>query len=143
MKKFVFSLEKVHNFKQQTLDVKKNELAGMNAQLMELENKIAELNRKFKESNQKMVTEMEMGITPKDIAIYKSYFNQINIQIKKLTVEKLQLMQIIEQKKQEIVSLNSEISGLERLKDKQLEFYNKTVQKAEELAIEEFVSHAR
>lgn len=140
MKKFVFSLEKVLNFKKQTLDVKKNELATMMMQLHEIEQKIEDLNRDFTVNNQKMILEMQQGLTPKDIEIYKMYFNSVNQNIKKLTLQKMQQLNLIELKKQEIVELNSDISGLEKLKDKQLQLYFKAVQKAEELAIEEFVS---
>lgn len=140
MKKFTFSLERVLNFKRQALDVKKNELANLQMQLREIEQKIENLNNDFAVANQKMILEMRQGLTPKDIEIYKVYFNAINEKIKKLTSEKLELMKVIEQKKQGIVELNSEISGFERLRDKQLELYFKAVQKADELAIEEFVS---
>lgn len=140
MKKFVFSLEKVLDFKKQMLDVKKNELATMMMQLHEIEQKIEELNRDFAVSNQKMIFEMQQGLTPKDIEIYKVYFNSVNQNIKKLTLQKMQQLNLIELKKQEIVELNSDISGLEKLKDKQLQLYFKAAQKAEELAIEEFVS---
>jgi flagellar export protein FliJ len=140
MKKFVFSLEKVLGFKKQMLDVKKNELAAMMMQLHEIEQKIEELNHDFAVNNQKMIMEMQQGLTPKDIEIYKVYFNSVNQNIKKLTLQRMQQLNLIELKKQEIVELNSDISGLEKLKGKQLQLYFKAVQKAEELAIEEFVS---
>ncbi|HEX3037483.1 MAG TPA: flagellar FliJ family protein [Oscillospiraceae bacterium] len=140
MKKFVFSLEKVLSFKGQMLDVKKNELANLQMQLRQVEQKIENLNNEFALNNQKMVLEMQNGLTPKDIEIYKIYFNSVNQNLKKLAVEKMQLLNLIEQKKQEIIELNSEISGLERLKEKQLDLYFKATRKAEELAIEEFVS---
>jgi flagellar export protein FliJ len=140
MKKFVFSLEKVLTFKQQILDVKKNELANLQMQLHEVEQKIEDLNNEFAANNQKMVLEMQEGLTPKDIEIYKVYFNSVNQNLKKLANQKMQLLNLMEQKKQEIIELNSEISGFERLKEKQLELYFKAARKAEELAIEEFVS---
>lgn len=140
MKKFMFSLEKVLNFKKQILDVKKNELAILQMQMRELEQKIADLNNEFAANNQKMVLEMQKGLTPKDIEIYKVYFNSVNQNLKKLANEKVQLQNTIELKKQEIIGLNSEISGFERLKEKQLDLYFKAVRKADELAIEEFVS---
>lgn len=140
MKKFVFTLEKILNFKQQMLDVQKSELANLQMQLRELEQKIEDLNNEFAANNQKMILEMQNGLTPKDIEIYKVYFNTVNQNLKKLANEKMQLLNTIEQKKQEIIALNSEISGLERLKEKQVELYFKATRKAEELAIEEFVS---
>lgn len=142
MKKFIFSLEKVLDFKQQTLDVKKNELALFQHKLHELEQEIDNLNLKFAESNRKMVMEMQEGLAASDIAVYKMYFDTLNRQIKKLIEEKLRISEVIAQKKAEIVQINSEISGFEKLKEKQLAEYLKSVQKSEELAIEEFVSQA-
>ena len=143
MKRFVFSLEKVLDFKQQTLDIKKNELALLQMKLIEVEKQIEELNCKFSQSNAKMVEEMQQGLTPNDILIYKAYFTSINDKIKKLLSVKKQMAEVIAQKKQDILSINSEISGLEKLKDKQWTQYLKNRQKGEELAIDEFVSQAR
>ncbi len=143
MKKFIFSLEKVLNFKQQTLDVKKSELSQLQLQLKELEKEIAALNEVFASTNRKMVDEMQRGLSAGDIAIYKLYFDTLNQKIKKLLGDRQKLNAVIEEKKTGIVQINSEISGLEKLKDKQLEDYLKIVQKHEELAIEEFVSQSR
>jgi flagellar FliJ protein len=143
MKKFVFSLEKVLSFKQQTLDVKKNEIAVLQMKLHELESQIEDLNEKYAASNAKMVEELQHGITQNDMAIYKMYFNTLNEKIQALLESKEKLLQLIEEKEKELVQINSEISGLEKLKDKQLAEYLKTKQKGEELAIEEFVSQAR
>lgn len=143
MKKFLFSLEKVLDFKQQTLDVKKNELAALQAQLREVENEIESLNQAFAASNQKMVEEMKTGLSALEIGNYKFYFDAINIRIKKCLDHKYRLEESIAEKKVGILEINSEISGLEKLKEKQLREYLKALQKHEELAIEEFVSQSR
>ena len=143
MKKFIFSLEKVLGFKQQTLDIKKNEIAVFQMKLHEIEMQIEDLNHKFSVSNAKMVEEMKQGITQNDVAIYKMYFTTLNEKTKKLIDDKIQLLEIIEQKKSELILINSEISGLEKLKDKQLAAYLKSKQKSDELAIDEFVNQAR
>lgn len=143
MKKFIFSLEKVLDFKQQTLDVKKNELSMLQMKLKEIEKEIEDLNEKFTETNRRMVEEMQKGLPASEIAIYKLYFDTLNQKVRKLLDDKGMLLDVIASKKADIVQINSEISGLEKLKDKQLEAYLKTVQKHEELAMEEFVSQSR
>ncbi len=143
MKKFVFSLEKVLDFKQQTLDVKKSEIAILQMKVHEIESQIENLNEKYKASNAKMVEELKQGITQNDMANYKMYFTTLNDKIQLLLQSREKLLQLIEEKKKELVQINSEISGLEKLKDKQLEEYLKAKQKSEDLAIEEFVSQAR
>jgi len=143
MKKFIFSLEKVLDFKQQTLDVKKNEIAVLQAKLHELEKEIEALNEKFIISNDRMKKEMQQGISQNDVAIYKMYFGTLNQKIQKLQQDKGQLFEIIMQKKSELIQINSEISGFEKLKEKQFTEYSKIKQKSDELAIDEFVSQAR
>ena len=139
MKKFVFSLQKVLSYKEQILNVKKNELAMLQMQLMNLDKEINELNNKFTYCNKKMIGELENGLNASDIIMYKTYFNTLNQQIRKLTDDRIKLQNILEQKKHKVIEINSEISGLEKLRDKQLEEYNKTVQKINEQAMDEYV----
>ena len=143
MKKFVFSLEKVLSFKQQTLDIKKNELALLQMKLMDLEKEIDALNDQFTVTNRRMVEELQKGLNTSDMLIYKTYFNTLNQKILKLIDQKKQLLDIIAQKKTDIIAVNSEISGLEKLRDKQLTEYIKQVQKNEELAMDEYVGQTR
>ncbi len=143
MKKFAFSLEKVLGFKQQTLDVKKNELSLLQMKLTELEKEIYALNDQFTATNRKMLEELQNGLSAGDMLIYKTYFNTLNQKILHLIDQKKQLLDIITQKKADIVAVNSEISGLEKLRDKQLTEYLKQIQKSEELAMDEYVGQAR
>jgi len=143
MKKFTFSLEKVLSFKQQILNVKLNELALFQLQLSELEKEIDDLNNKFIDTNRKMVEEMQIGLNSNDISIYKTYFNTLNQKIQKYIEDKRQLLEVIAQKRADIVLANSEISGLEKLRDKQLDEYLKSKQKSDELAMDEYVNQVR
>nr|WP_319488410.1 flagellar export protein FliJ [uncultured Caproiciproducens sp.] len=143
MKKFTFSLDKVLSFKQQTLDIKKNELALLQMKLINFEKEIDALNNQFTATNRKMVEELQKGLNASDIVIYKTYFNTLNQKILKLIEQKQQLLETIAQKKNDIVSINSEISGLEKLRDKQLAEYQKNVQKSDELAMDEYVCQTR
>ncbi|MBW7573352.1 flagellar export protein FliJ [Caproiciproducens faecalis] len=143
MKKFTFSLEKVLSFKQQTLDVKKNELALLQMKLIEFEKEIDALNNQFAATNRKMVEELQKGLNAGDILIYKTYFNTLNQKILRLIDQRKQLLDMIVLKKADIVAVNSEISGLEKLRDKQLTEYLKQIQKSQELAMDEYVGQAR
>ena len=143
MKKFMFSLEKVLSFKQQTLNVKMNELGLFQIKLLEIEKEINDLNKKFADTNQIMVEALQTGLNSNDIAVYKLYFNTLNQKIQKLIEDKNRLAEVIAQKKADIIAINSEISGLEKLREKQLAEYLKVVQKANELAMDEYVNQVR
>jgi len=62
-------------------------------------------------------------------------------QIENKEEARLIVLRKIEAKRQEIISMNMEISSLEKLKEKELEKYNKAFARSEEIFIEEFVSN--
>ena len=101
------------------------------------------MNNKFIDTNRKMVEEMQIGLNSNDISIYKTYFNTLNQKIQKYIEDKRQLLEVIAQKRADIVLANSEISGLEKLRDKQLDEYLKSKQKSDELAMDEYVNQVR
>lgn len=143
MKKFAFSLERVLGYKRQVLDLLKNELAGLQAQRLELERRIENGNREFDNTNLLLIDEMRHGMTPQDIAAYKSYLGELNRRVLALQQEKRKAEQAVAKKQEEVVRMNGEISTLDRLKDRQLADYRSQERKEQETLVEEFVSHAR
>ena len=140
MKKFSFSLEKVLGIKNQFYDVKMNELAVLNQELREIENSIEKNKQEFLKYNEEINEIMKNGTSSSQIETYKAYFKALNIKEKQLYSNKADAEKRIEDKQQEIIALKSEISGLERLKEKQLAEYNKALQKQQEQQIEEFIN---
>ncbi len=72
---------------------------------------------------------------------YKMLSESFLIQIENKENEKEIVLKKITNKRQEIISMNTEISSLEKLKEKELEKHNKECLRKEELFIEEFVSN--
>lgn len=142
MKKFIFSLEKVLGYKRQILDFLKNELSRLQMQLNEMERQIEDGNHEFENTNHSLIVKMRGGMAPHDIAIYKSYLGDLNQRILSLQEKKKEFVDAVATKQQEVVQMNSDISGLERLKDKQLEAYLSEERKEQEAFIEEFVGRA-
>ena len=143
MKKFVFSLDKVLNFKAQTLDIKNNEMLKMQVELKEVERKIYNLNNDFAETNQRMILDLQSGLAPMDMAAYKLYLNEINNKIRNYNMLKANLLNLIDKKMAIIIELKTDISGLEHLKEKQFGEYFRLNQKEQEINLEEFVSRSR
>ena len=143
MKKFVFSLDKVLNFKAQTLDIKNNEMLKMQVELKEVERKIYNLNNDFAETNQRMILDLQSGLAPMDMAAYKLYLNEINNKIRNYNMLKANLLNLIDKKMAIIIELKTDISGLEHLKEKQFGEYFRLNQKEQETNLEEFVSRSR
>lgn len=143
MKKFVFSLEKVLGYKRQMLDLRKNELFRLQAQQNDMERQIADRSLEFGDTNRRLTLKMRDGVVPHDIAVYKGYMEDLNRRIRVLRGQRQKIMETIAAKQQEIVRMNSDISGLERLKDKQQNLYRSCEKKELERTVEEFVGRAK
>jgi flagellar export protein FliJ len=139
MKKFVFSLEKVLRYKRQILGMRKNELARLQAAHTELEEEITGLDREFASLNQDLAGKLKAGMDPRNMAVYKVYLAKLNSRVRVLFEQKQELLKQIQAKQKEIVRMNSGISGLERLRDKQYGEYMAQDRKEQEKFIEEFV----
>lgn len=140
MKKFVFSLGKVLNVKQQMLEVKKNEILQLQMKIKEIENEEDNIKLEFNEYDKQMKGELEKGTSPQNVMTYKVYFNSLIRREKELAKEKERYKEIIMQHQEELVKLKSEISGLEKLKEKQRAEYDKLVRKTQERDIEEYIN---
>ncbi len=140
MKKFVFSLEKVLRFHEQELDVKKQELAAIKVSLHELDLQIQQKKLELVQLNQEMSRAITVGLNARDLAVYKMYFRTAEHQIRQLEEQRADLQIKADEKQESVVQSNQEISGLEKLKDKQLNQYNDSTRKQQELEIEEFIS---
>lgn len=140
MKKFVFSLEKVLNLKKQVLEVKKNEMLKIENKIKEIEDEQVRLRQEFKINNIKSNEEMSKGTTPDKIMTYKLYSSSLIKKENKLKEDLLEQLILREKKKQELIDVKAEISGLEKLEEKQKTEYNSSIRKEQEKAIEEYVN---
>lgn len=141
MKKFIFSLQKVLEIKEQILENLKIELSNLNQEYKTMELDIKNLKDKFSAVNNEFLEKSSVGISVGEMSYYKIYMSSILKQIENKEEEKEDLLKKIESKRQEIVSKNIEISSLEKLKEKEYEKYNHALLKSEEIFIEEFVSN--
>lgn len=140
MKKFVFTLEKVLNVKEQLHEVKRNELMQLQIRLNEILEALEENRRQFDKYNTDMNVIIQSGTTSNNIESYKRYFVVLNNEEKRLQNEQIKSEKAIYDKQQEILEIKTEISGLEKLREKQLADYNKALQKEQEREIEEFLN---
>ena len=141
MKKFRFSLDKVLEYKRQVLGLMKSELSRLQLKLKETAKKIEDINREFEANSKSLTAKMRNGMPSHTIAVYKDYLGRLNRRAISLAEERKKIANAMAAKQKEIVKMNSDISGLERLRDKQLGEYHAEEIKEQELFIEEFVSH--
>lgn len=141
MKKFNFTLQKVLEIKEQYLENFKMELSDLYFNLSSIEKHIDDLHIKYSEINKEFNIKTCKSISAGEMSYYKVYMNSILKQIENKEEERLLCQKKIEAKTQEIIKMNTEISSMEKLKEKELEKYNKIILKNEEIFIEEFVSN--
>lgn len=140
MKKFQFSLSKVLDYKDQVLEKEKNTLAQFHFQKKQVDNRIEALKQEFDTVNQRFVKETAEGISVIQIKSFEFQLQNIRYQIKQFEVEQRALAAAIEKQLQVVVAASQEVSGLDKLEEKQRMEYNMEQAKGHEAQIAEFVT---
>lgn len=140
MKKFEFTLSKMLDYKDQILDKEKNSLMQLRSQINIVVEKILGLEREFDKVNAELQRKSAKGITALEIKCYDFQLENIRYQTKQLKNEKKALELAEERQLRVVIAASQEVSGLDKLQEKQLEQYNYDVAKAEEMFISEIVT---
>ena len=143
MKKFLFSLETVLDYKQEVLSALQTEHAAILARVHAQEDLLEELENYYSELDAEFTERKLEGITILDAMQYEQYLRATERQIEEAVEILERLRAEAEAKRLEVVEAKKDTSSIEKLREKKLDSYNKAVQKSEELIIEEFVTTAR
>ena len=140
MKKYEFSLKRILDYKNQMLNREKNTLLGLRMERKGLEDKIEDLDRQYELINLEMHEKFKDGMTVSQINVYE--FRKTGVREEKRAIlKRIALLDIsIERQQKKDVTAKQEVSGLEKLEEKQLEEYNAAYNKEQEDIIAEFVS---
>ncbi|MBR5088086.1 MAG: flagellar export protein FliJ [Ruminiclostridium sp.] len=142
MKKFVFTLQKLKEYREQTLDTEKGTLAELRAELRELEAELEHILEEIVKLNRDLSELYERGTTANDIAVHKRYINNKQQELHMKRHQILMQNRKIEAQLETVIDATKEVSKLERLEEHQIEEYKAAEQKETEQFIEEFVSNA-
>lgn len=140
MKKFQFSLSKVLDYKDQMLEKEKNYLADLNAQKANVDQRIDAFQNEFEIVNQRFMKETAKGISVIQIKSFEYQLQSIRYQIKQLKSQQSALGCAVEKQIQVVVEASQEVTGLDKLEEKQRTQYNMEQAKGNEAQIAEFVS---
>ncbi len=140
MKKYEFSLKRILDYKNQMLNREKNTLLGLRMERKGLEDKIEDLDKQYELINLEMHEKFKNGMTVSQINVYE--FRKTGVREEKRAIlKRIALLDIsIERQQKKVVTAKQEVSGLEKLEEKQLEEYNAAYNKEQEDIIAEFVS---
>ena len=142
MKKFVFTLQRLKEYRETTLDTEKGTLAELRAELRELEAELEEILADIVRLNRELMELYEKGTTVNDIALHKRYINNKQQELHMKRHQILMQNRKIEQQLEVVIEATKEVSKLEKLEEHQLDDYKAAAQKETEMFIEEFVSNA-
>ena len=143
MKKFRFSLETVLEYKQQVLDSLQAEHGAILAQVRQQEELIEELEAEYRHMSGEFNRRKLEGLSILDAIKYEQVLRAMEREIEEARERLRELQKQAEKKREQVVEAKKETSSIEKLWEKKLENYNKTVQKGEEALIDEFVTTKR
>ena len=140
MKKFEFTLGRMLDYKDQLLDKEKNGLMQLRKQKEKIDNKIQSLQNDFSTLNDSLVEKSKKGISVNEIQCFNFQMENIRKQIKQLKLEQAAMASAVERQLQVVIALSQEVTGLDKLQEKQLEEYKYLQNKADELVISEYIT---
>lgn len=140
MKKFNFSLQRIHNYKDQILNKEKNDLALIHAEKNECLKKIDDLENFIAITNDELKDKQFKGMTIQEMSTYSFSIDNARTQIAQLINEIVEIDKRIEKQTDVVLEASREVKGLDKLYEHQREDYNKDVMKNDEETIAEIIS---
>ena len=122
MKSFQFSLAKMRSYKEQVLEKEKTTLRQLQAEKAKVETDIENLENHRKAREQEF-KESKNGLMASDLMLYKFYSENTRLQLNNLYEELKRAEARIEAQIKVVVAASQEVSGLDKLEEKQLEEY--------------------
>ena len=122
MKSFQFSLAKMRSYKEQVLEKEKTTLRQLQAEKTKIETDIENLENQRKAREQEF-KESKKGLMASDLMLYKFYSENTRLQLNNLYEELRRAEARIEAQIKVVVAASQEVSGLDKLEEKQLEEY--------------------
>ena len=142
-KKFSFKLEPVLKYKNDTLELLRNEHARILLRIVKQEERIALLEAERDACAAEFDEKKASGIIPMEAVNYQNYLNRQNANIKREYEILQKIREEEERKKAEVLEARKESLAIEKLKELRKEEYRKEETRENELFIEEFVSNSR
>lgn len=140
MKKFHFTLDRMLRYKDSLLEEEKNKLMQIRAQKNAVDEKIEQAEENMRRLDTERTEKAAAGMSVIEMRGYAYNIDNTRRHLKALAEEQEKLARAVEKQLAVVVEKTQEVSGLEKLRDKQLEEYNQSVMKEEQLNIMELVS---
>lgn len=143
MKRFQFNLDSVLNYRRQVLDGCQGEYAQALDQVRRQEARKADAEDRYGKLNQEFRDAAAAGITAADALTYEGGLRLLEQEIARESRLLEDCRKAAEEKREQMMQAHIDKVALERLREKKWEDYNRSVQKSDELFIDELVSSRR
>ena len=140
MKKFVFSMQKMRDYKKQILESEKNTLLALRREKNELEEKMEQLEQTMLRLQRESNEEVAKGTTAARLMFYSMQMDGVKREMTQIKYQINFAEMKIEKQIKKVVVQSQELSGLDKLEEQQREEYRKLEAKENETSIEEFIS---
>lgn len=140
MKRFHFSLERMRSYKEQMLETQKNTLRALRHDKQQLDERIEDYRVELRHANDELLRKTHRGISMVEMKSYRFRIENMRLQLEELGKEQKRMDRMVERQMQVVLEAQQEVSGLDKLEEKQLEEYQKDVMRADEQLIAEFIS---
>lgn len=140
MKKFVFSMQKMRDYKKQILESEKNALNSLRREKNDLEDRMDKLDDTMEELRVESNDVASKGTKASMLMFFRMQMDGITMEKTELKYQINLAEMKIEKQRRKVVKLSQEISGLDKLEEQQREEYQRLEAKENQTAIEEFLS---
>ncbi|MCL1848457.1 MAG: flagellar FliJ family protein [Clostridiales bacterium] len=139
MKPFVFTLERMRDYKTQVLDTEKNTLGVLLKRLADIEEKIRLCTIFRHDKQEEMQTKQREGSTMRELEECKFYLENTRRQLEDLEEERIIAAQEVEVQRQIVIKASQDVTSLDKLEERQLEEYHILETRDNEKNIQEHV----
>ena len=139
MKPFVFTLERMRDYRNQVLDAEKNTLMVLHRRLMDIEEKIRLCEVFRQEKREEMQRKQEQGSTMRDLDECKFCLENMHSQLEALEEERIQAAFEVESQRKVVLKARQDVTSLDKLEEKQLDEYHFLEARDNEKTIQEHV----
>ncbi|MGN0605690.1 MAG: hypothetical protein ACI4JM_04120 [Oscillospiraceae bacterium] len=140
MKNYVFSLEKIREYKKQILNKEKNTLLGLKIEKSGLEQQKERLFDDLKTITDNHNADMARGASVMQLKLFQFSRESIAREQSEIDKQMLFLDTYIERQRKVVMKLSQELTSFDKLEEKQYSEYLRKNAKEAETLIEEFVS---
>ncbi len=140
MKSFTFTLERTRRYKEQVLNKEKGILQRLLQRKNEIEEQIRQLEIYRELKALEFQREQQKGLEPARLDAYRFYLENVRLQLKQLKIDLRRAEDEAERQRQVVLLASQELSGLDKLEEKQWEEYRYDYAKDNELQLSDHLA---